>query len=131
MSTGETGRPKPLFWIGSALEDLRGFPAEVRQVVGFALYRAQLGRKHRDAKVLKGFGGAGVLEVVSDHDGETFRTVYTVRFAGAVYALHAFQKKAKRGIKTPQGGLEVVRRRLKTAEQHHARWRAEEGERDQ
>jgi phage-related protein len=131
MSTGETERPRPLFWIGSALRDLKAFPPEVRQEIGFALYQAQLGRKHRDAKVLQGFGGAGVLEVVSDHDGDTFRAVYTARFAGAVYALHAFQKKSKRGIKTPPGELEVVRRRLKKAEEDHAKRRAEEARRDQ
>src|SRR6516225_3036576 len=109
MSTGEAERPKPLFWIGSALRDLKAFPPEVRQAIGFALYQAQVGRKHRDAKVLKGFVGAGVLEVVSDHDGDTFRAVYTARFAGAVYALHAFQKKSKWGIETPRGELGVVR----------------------
>jgi hypothetical protein len=70
MSIGETGRVKPLFWMGSTHKDLKAFPAEVRQAVGFALFQAQIGRKHLDAKVLKGFGGAGVLEVVSDHDGE-------------------------------------------------------------
>jgi phage-related protein len=131
MSTGEAERPKPLFWIGSALRDLKAFPPEVRQAIGFALYQAQVGRKHRDAKVLKGFGGAGVLEVVSDHDGDAFRAVYTVRFAAAVYALHAFQKKSKRGIKTPPSELEVVRRRLKTAEEDHAKRRAEEADRNQ
>jgi phage-related protein len=119
----------PLFWVGSTLKDLKAFPAAVRQAVGFALFQAQLGRKHVDAKVLKGFGGAGVLEIVSDHDGDTFRTVYTVKFAGAVYALHAFQKKSKKGIKTPASELEMVRRRLKTAEEDHAKRRAEEDER--
>jgi phage-related protein len=84
MSTGETEGPKPLFWIGSSRKDVKAFPPAVRQAVGFALFQAQLGRKHLDAKVLKGFGGAGVLEVVSDHDGATFRTVDTVRFAGSV-----------------------------------------------
>jgi phage-related protein len=112
--------------MGSSRKDLKAFPPEVRQAIGFALFQAQLGRKHLDAKVLKGFGGAGVLEVVSDHDGDTFRTVYTVRFAGAIYALHAFQKKSKKGIKTPLYELEVVRKRLKAAEEHHAKRRAEE-----
>ena len=113
MSKGEPEQPKPLFWIGSALRDLKEFPAEVRHMVGFALFEAQKGGKHQDAKVLKGFGGAGVLEVVSDHDGDTFRCVYTVKFQGVDYALHAFQKKSKRGIKTSPEELEVVRRRLK------------------
>ena len=91
--------PKPLFWIGSSRKDLRGFPLEVRHVAGFALWCAQTGQKHPDAKVLKGFGGAGVLEVVEDHDGNTYRAVYTVKFAGVVYMLHAFQKKSTRGSK--------------------------------
>jgi phage-related protein len=130
MSIGEQEQPKPLFWVGSTHKDLKAFPAEVRQSVGFALFQAQLGRKHLDAKVLRGFGGAGVLEVVSDHDGDTYRTVYTVKFAGAVYALHAFQKKSKKGIKTPPAELDMVRKRLKVAEKHYAKRRAEEGEND-
>ena len=75
----------------------------------------QLGRRHRDAKPLKGFG-SGVVEVVARHDGDTFRAVYAVRFEGAVYVLHAFQKKAKRGIATPKQELDLVRRRLAAAE---------------
>ncbi|MGB2611746.1 MAG: XRE family transcriptional regulator [Isosphaeraceae bacterium] len=81
-----------------------------------------------DAKVLKGFGGADVLEVMSDFDGDTYRTVYTVKFAGAVYALHAFQKKSKKGIKTPPVELDIVRKRRKAAEEHHAKSRAEENQ---
>jgi phage-related protein len=79
-----------------------------------------MGGKHVDAKVLKGFGEAGVLEVVEDHDGSTFRAVYTVRFAGAVYVLHVFQKKSKKGIRTPAADIEMVLRRFKIAEEHHA-----------
>jgi phage-related protein len=90
---------KPLFWIGSTRRDLREFPEEARRACGYALRLAQQGKKHPDAKPLKGFSGAGVLEVVGDHGGDTYRAVYTVRFAGAIYALHAFQKKAKHGIK--------------------------------
>jgi phage-related protein len=131
MSKDETKQPKPLFWIGSALRDLKEFPAEVRHMVGFALFEAQKGSKHLDAKALKGFGGAGVLEVVSNHDGDTFRCVYTVKFAGVVYALHAFQKKSKRGIKTPPEELEVVRRRLKLAEEDDAKRSAEEDQRQE
>jgi phage-related protein len=100
-------------------------------MVGFALFEAQKGGKHLDAKVLKGFGGAGVLEVVSSHDGDTFRCIYTVKFSGVVYALHAFQKKSKRGIKTPPEELEVVRRRLKLAEEDYAKRRAEEDQRQE
>ena len=126
MSTGETEESKPLFWMGSSLNDLREFPEEVCQSMGFALWQAQLGRKHRDAKVLKGFGGAGVHEMVEDHDGNTYRAVYTVKFAGAVYVLHAFQKKSKKGIKTPMAEINVIRQRLKAAEEHYEKRRAEE-----
>ncbi len=125
MSTGSE-EAKPVFWMGSSREDLREFPEEVCQAMGFALWQAQLGREHRDAKVLKGFGGAGVLEVVEDHDGETYRAVYTVKFAGAVYVLHAFQKKSKKGIKTPVADMNVIHQRLKAAEEHHEKRRAEE-----
>src|SRR3954451_2221746 len=130
MSTDDTEPPKPLFWIGSSLKDLKAFPSGVRQTAGFALWQAQRGRKHASAKVLKGFGGAGVLEVVEDDDGSTYRVVYTVKLARGVYVLHAFQKKSKSGIKTPPAEMETVRRRLKAAEEHHAARRAEEGERE-
>jgi phage-related protein len=127
MSTVPTEeQAKPVFWMGSSRQDLREFPEEVCQVMGFALWQAQLGRKHRDAKVLKGFGGAGVLEVVSDHGGDTYRCVYTVKFAGAVYVLHAFQKKSKKAVKTPLAEMNVIRQRLKAAEEHHEERRAEE-----
>jgi phage-related protein len=129
MSTDEIQGPRPLFWMGSSLKDLKAFPLGVRQAAGFALWQAQQGRKHVSAKVLKGFGGAGVLEVVEDDDGSTYRVVYTVKFARAVYVLHAFQKKSKSGIKTPPAEIETVRRRLKAAEEHHAA-RREEGERE-
>lgn len=87
--------------------------------MGFALFQAQLGGKHVSAKPLKGFGGAGVLEVVDDFDGDTFRAVYTVRLAGVVYVLHCFQKKAKHGIATPKIVLDLIHERLKLAEQIH------------
>jgi phage-related protein len=93
--------PKPVFWVASSKKDLRKFPRGVRRTVGQALFDAQTGGKHPDAKPLKGFKGAGVLEVVEDDDGNTYRAVYTVKFAGVVYVLHAFQKKSKSGIKTP------------------------------
>ncbi len=85
--------------------------------MGYALYIAQTGGKHRDAKTLSGFGGAGVVEVVTDHRGDTFRAVYTLRYAGAVYVLHAFQKKSKKGRATPQRDMELIRQRLREAEQ--------------
>jgi phage-related protein len=124
MSTGETAEqtPKPLFWIGGSLDDLRQFPAGVRQTMGFGLWQAQNGDKHVDAKPLKGFGGAGVLEIVERAEGGTYRAVYTVKFARAVYVLHAFQKKSKRGRKTPKGQVELIKRRLKMAEEHHENW---------
>lgn len=117
--------PKPVFWVASSRKDIRKFPADVRQVVGQALFDAQTGGKHPDAKPLKGFSGAGVLEVVAADDGATFRAVYTVKFAGAVYVLHAFQKKSKSGSKTPPEEIEKVRTRLKEAEKHHAEWTEE------
>lgn len=92
---------KPVEWIGSSKEDLKSFPDLVQDQVGFAVYQAQVGLKHRDAKPLRGLGPR-VLEVVSRHDGDTYRAVYTVRFRAAVYVLHAFQKKAERGIETPK-----------------------------
>ena len=95
MSTGETDAPKPLFWIGSSRNDLKGFPPEVRLAIGFAFWQAQIGRKHPDAKPLKGFGGAGILEFVKNQDSSTYRGVYTVKLPGTVYVLHIFQKKSK------------------------------------
>ena len=94
------------------------FPSTVRDEVGFALYQAQLGSKHRAARPLRGLG-AGILEFVSRYDGDTYRMVYTVRFSAAVYVLHAFQKKAKRGIETPELEIELVKRRLKAAQHHY------------
>lgn len=109
-------RIKPVSWIGSSYKDFRAFPDPVQDAMGYALYRAQIGAKHESAKPLKGFGGAGVLEIVTDHVGDTFRAVYTVRFANAIYVLHAFQKKSKTGSKTPQEEIDLVERRLKVAE---------------
>lgn len=113
---------KPVNWVGQSLDDLKAFPAEVQSVMGFALRQAQGGDKHVSAKPLKGFTGAGVLEIVEDHDGDTYRAVYTVRFSEAVYVLHAFQKKAKRGIATPQRDLDLVRQRLAKAQEVHEAW---------
>jgi phage-related protein len=113
---------KPLRWVASSKDDLSVMPREVRRDVGYALYAAQQGDKDDDAKVLTGFGGAGVIEVIARHDGDTFRAVYTVRFAGVVYVLHAFQKKAKRGIATPKKEIDLVRKRLKLAEQDYQQW---------
>ena len=116
------GTPKPLNWIGSAYKDFCAFPDEVKSEMGFGLFQAQLGARHIKAKTLSGFGGAGVVELVDDHRGDTFRTVYTVRFATAVYVLHAFQKKSKSGIATPLSDINLIKRRLRDAE------RLEQGE---
>lgn len=105
---------KPVVWLGDSLRALKAFPASVQDEVGYALYLAQRGGKHVSAKLLKGFG-PGVLEVVSDHRGDTFRVVYTVRLADRVFVLHAFQKKSKHGIATPQADVELIKRRLKQA----------------
>src|SRR5476651_515802 len=93
---------KSVRWIASSRKDLKTFPDEVKKAVGVALFLAQQGLKHGTAKPLQGFGGAGVLEVVADDDGDTYRAVYTVRLAGAVYVLHCFQKKSKSGVSTPK-----------------------------
>ena len=103
--------------VGSSRKDLRSFPEPVQDHMGYALYVAQRGGKHRDTKTLSGFGGAGVVEVIKDFRGDTFRTVYTLRYAGAVYVLHAFQKKSKTGRETRRGDLELVKQRLREAEQ--------------
>lgn len=113
---------KPVRWVSTSRDDVRGFPEQVRLRVGGALWEAQLGRKAGWAKPLKGFGGASVLEVVDDHDSDTYRAVYTVRFAGVVYVLHAFQKRSKRGIATPKHELAVIEQRLKRAKEDHDQW---------
>ena len=114
---------KPLFWMGSSHKDLKAFPEDVQDVMGRALLDAQLNDRHPDAKPLQGFGGAGVLEMVDDFAGDTYRTVYTVRFKGAVYVLHAFQKKATRGIATPRHEMDLVRERYRAAEKHYLHWK--------
>lgn len=107
---------KRVIWVGSSRSDFREFPGPVQDHVGYALYVAQRGGKHRDAKALTGFGGAGVVEVVKDYRGDTFRAVYTVRYAEAVYVLHAFQKKSKTGRATPRRQMELIEQRLREAE---------------
>lgn len=91
-------------------------PDQVQQTFGFALYQAQIGLQHPHAKPLKGFGSAGVLEILEDWRGNAYRAVYTVRFADAVYVLHCFQKKSKQRIQTPKVETDLIRRRLKEAE---------------
>ena len=104
---------KPLFWLGSSKKDLLALPVDVRKFFGHTLDTAQRGEQHEAAKVLKGFGSAGVLEIVEDDSGGTYRTVYTVRFAQAIFVLHVFQKKRKRGIETPKPDMDIIRQRLK------------------
>ena len=116
----DDAKPRELVWIGSSRKELREFPPAVRRTFGVALFAAQLGEKPPEAKPLKGFGGAGVLELIEDYDRSTYRAVYTVRFATKVYVLHAFQKKSKRGVATPKHEIELIRERLRTAERLHA-----------
>ncbi|MCZ6842711.1 MAG: type II toxin-antitoxin system RelE/ParE family toxin [SAR324 cluster bacterium] len=110
--------PKPVEWVGSSKTDLKAFPAKVHDRVGFALFQAQIGLKHPNARPLTGMG-SGVTEVVSRFERDTYRAVYTVRFTEAIYVLHAFQKKSKKKIATPKSELDLVRQRLGVAEQHY------------
>jgi phage-related protein len=107
---------RPLEWIGSSYKDMMALPVAVRRFFGYALSLAQAGDQHDDAKVLTGFGSAGVLEVVQDDRSGTYRAVYTVKFKEAVFVLHCFQKKSKHGIATPKEDLAIIRARLKVAE---------------
>ena len=110
---------RPLVWMGSSQKDYRDLPVQMQKHFGFELYMAQTGQHVPSAKPLKGIGG-GVVELIGDFDGDTFRTVYTVRFREAVYVLHAFKKKSKRGIATPGGDIALIKIRLKAAEQDYA-----------
>ena len=112
---------KPIRWVGASRRDLKSFPRDVQREVGQALYAAQCGTEYPSVKALKGFGGRSVLEVVVGDAVSTYRTVYTVRFADAIYVLHAFQKKSKKGIATPQMEIELVRKRLLEAERDYRR----------
>jgi len=108
--------PKPARFMGSSRDDLRRFPEDVRTEFGYAIFAAQEGGRAPKAKPLKGIvPGAGVLEIVEDFDGNTYRVVYTVKFADAVYVLHAFQKKSKHGIKTPKHEIDLIRARFAEA----------------
>lgn len=117
---------RPLIWVGSSLKDLRAFPEVVKDEMGYALFEAQCGLKPLSAKPLKGFGGASVLEIISDYQTDTYRAVYTVKFGERVYVLHAFQKKSKQGIATPQAEIGLIKSRLKQAEELHKAWQQEE-----
>ncbi len=108
---------KPLYWVGSSKRDLQALPGPVVDFFGYTLYLAQAGKKHDQAKPQRGFGSAGVLEVVEDWDRSTYRAVYTVQFKDTVFVLHVFQKKSKRGAATPKADIDLIRERLKVAEQ--------------
>ena len=111
-----TNKEKPLEWIASSYKDLMALPPDVRRRFGYALSLAQMGDQDDAAKMLKGVGGAGMLEVVEDDAGGTYRAVYTVKYAEAVFVLHCFQKKSKRGIATPKSDMDIIRARLKVAD---------------
>jgi phage-related protein len=119
LRKGET--LKPVVWIRSSKDDLKTFPRIAQSHLGFALKLAQAGRKHPDAKPMKGFSGASVIEIVEDFDEDAYRAVYTVKFAEAIYLLHAFQKKSKSGSATPKHELDLIEERLKRAKELHAR----------
>ncbi len=120
---------KPLKWVGSAKRDLDAMPEDVKDVFGHAIDLAQAGGKHQDAKVMAGFGSAGVLEVVEDNRGATYRAVYTVKFSDWVYVLHCFQKKSKSGIKTPKEDLDLIHTRLQAAKLDFEAWQTKQGAR--
>ncbi len=109
---------KPVNWVGSSRKDLKTFPTAVRRNIGQALYAAQRGEDDPSVKPLKGFGSASVKEIVDRYQTDTYRAVYTVQFHGVVYVLHAFQKKAKRGIKTPKMDMDLIKQRLEAARKH-------------
>lgn len=116
--------PKPCIFVGASRRELKALPEDVRGEIGHALHEAQCGGEPASAKALKGFGGRGVLEIIEDFDGNTYRAVYTLRFAGIVYVLRAFQKKSKVGITTPKAEIELIKTRLRAAEaDYKARFR--------
>src|SRR5215475_6053479 len=110
---------RPITWMGSSREDLKTFPAQVRRDIGHALYTAQQGETDPAAKPLKGFGGSSVMEIVDRYDTDTYRAVYTTQFAGRIFVLHAFQKKSKKGVATPQKEIELIKKRLAAARNHY------------
>ncbi len=123
----EPPKIKSVVWIGSSRRDLKSFPAEVKDVMGYALYQAQVGRKASSAKPLAGFGSVGVLEIVEDHQTDTYRAVYTVKFSELVYVLHAFQKKSKKGITTPKADIDLIKKRLRVAKKDYNTRKTERG----
>jgi len=118
----EPAKLKPLIFVGPSRRDLQAFPEDAKDAIGLTLMRIQFGDRPPSVKPLHGFGGASVLEVIADDDGNTYRTVYTVKFAGRIYVLHAFQKKSRSGRATPKNHIELIKQRLKQAEQIHRQW---------
>jgi phage-related protein len=116
---GDKAVRKPIRWMGSSYDIWTSFPDDVQDVMGYALDRAQQGMKAGNAKPMKGFKGASVFEISDDSDGDTYRGIYTVQFKGAVYVLHAFQKKSKHGIETPKNEIDLIKRRLREAGVHY------------
>ena len=112
---------KSVEWVGNSLKEIREFPEASQQIIGYALYLAQCGGKHPSVKPLKGFKGSGVLEIVENFDGNTYRVVYTVKFSEVIYVLHAFQKKSKQGIATPKQDIKLIETRLKQAQEHYSK----------
>lgn len=110
---------RPLLWVASSKRDYDQFPARVQETMGFELFLAQTGQHPPSAKLLRGLG-SGTVELIEDFAGDTYRAVYTVRFAAAIYILHAFKKKSKRGRKTPHSDIDLIRRRLTEAERDYA-----------
>ncbi|MEP7362953.1 MAG: type II toxin-antitoxin system RelE/ParE family toxin [Acidobacteriota bacterium] len=110
---------KPVHWVGASRKELKSFPRTVQRTVGQALYAAQRGQEYPSVKALKGFGGRSVLEIVASYDSDTYRVAYTVKFANAIYVLHAFQKKSKKGIATPAVDLDLIAKRLAAAERDY------------
>lgn len=120
---------KAIVWLGSSKKDLGEFPEEVEDDVGYSLFEAQQGKMPQDAKAPQGFAGASVLEIISNFDTDAFRAVYTVEFEEAIYVLHCFQKKSKRGNETPQKDEDMIERRFKAAREEHQKWLKQQPER--
>lgn len=117
---------KQIRWVGSSYDDFMTFPQQVHASVGYALHRVQEGKTPRNTKKLKG-AQAGAIEIISDHDGDTFRSIYTVKFGDIVYILHAFKKKAKKGIATPKTELDLIKKRLRLAEEDYRKTLGKKG----
>ena len=122
--------PKPVEWVGSSRRDLKAFPRQVQRDVGQALFAAQCGEEYPSVKALKGFGGRAVLEIVAPYSSDAYRAIYTVRFAGVIYVLHAFQKKSTKGIATPQREIDLIRKRLADAERQFKERQKSDGKKD-